>query len=431
MMEVIQALICIWEMGMLFYAAFQLLPQRRMHVITKIIWWMCVALDTGVAIYQRNIIMYSRSFLLLCVIITFLLMYWKCDVCAKDAFWITAFYFETIYVLDFFVLFYLSFQLRQMDFLEIGLYQIRKEWLLAFAICRLLIMLAGFLLWKKRALLLDIYKRSRKAWFVFLVLEYISLRQCDYIIEVHKQDKAIRNLMLFAVIYLVLCVAAIFVYSYQKNQHQIELLKDKNRLLEQEYQGIVDWSRGRSTLLHDIKNHLLVLEEILNAEENERALAYIHKLLATEQTRDRVIYTDNLVVNALLNEKLRVAHDRDIKIKIHIDNWKAPFVSDEDLCVIISNLLDNAIEAAGKAEGIREVSLEMQEMPWGLLIQINNSCAFEDNREAGRPKTTKKNKKEHGIGLQNVETAVSRYGGKARYEYREGRFHVDIALYRS
>lgn len=93
--------------------------------------------------------------------------------------------------------------------------------------------------------------------------------------------------------------------------------------------------------------------------------------------------------------------------------------------------MDNAIEAAGKAEGIREVSLEMQEMPWGLLIQINNSCAFEDNREAGRPKTTKKNKKEHGIGLQNVETAVDRYGGKARYEYREGRFHVDITLYRS
>ena len=70
-------------------------------------------------------------------------------------------------------------------------------------------------------------------------------------------------------------------------------------------------------------------------------------------------------------------------------------------------------------------------MPWGLLIQINNSCVLEDNCEAGRPKTTKKNKKEHGIGLQNVETAVSRYGGKARYEYREGRFHVDIVLYRS
>lgn len=242
-MEVIQALICIWEMGMLFYAAFQLLPQRRMHVITKIIWWICVALDTGLLIYQRSIMMYSRGYLLICIVISFGLIYWRADTPWFDAAWGTAIYFETIYVLDFFVLFYLSFQLRQMDFLEIGLYQIRKEWLLAFAICRLLIMLAGFLLWKKRALLLDIYKRSRKAWFVFLVLEYISLRQCDYIIEVHKQDKAIRNLMLFAVIYLVLCVATIFLYSYQKNQHQIELLKDKNRLLEQEYQGIVDWSR--------------------------------------------------------------------------------------------------------------------------------------------------------------------------------------------
>lgn len=96
-MEVIQALICIWEMGMLFYAAFQLLPQRRMHVITKIIWWMCVALDILAMIYQRHFLMYSRYYLLVVTVITFVLTIWKFDVAKIDGLWGVATYFETIY----------------------------------------------------------------------------------------------------------------------------------------------------------------------------------------------------------------------------------------------------------------------------------------------------------------------------------------------
>ncbi len=84
MMEVIQALICIWEMGMLFYAAFQLLPQRRMHVITKIIWWICVALDTGLLIYQRHMFMYSRIYLLFAILVNLILIEWRFEVSLVD-----------------------------------------------------------------------------------------------------------------------------------------------------------------------------------------------------------------------------------------------------------------------------------------------------------------------------------------------------------
>lgn len=102
-MEVIQALICIWEMGMLFYAAFQLLPQRRMHVITKIIWWICVALDTGLLIYQRHMFMYSRIYLLFAILVNLILIEWRFEVSLVDCACGITTYFETIYILDLFI----------------------------------------------------------------------------------------------------------------------------------------------------------------------------------------------------------------------------------------------------------------------------------------------------------------------------------------
>lgn len=226
-------------------------------------------------------------------------------------------------------------------------------------------------------------------------------------------------------------VSVIVYYGYQQSRHQVELLIERNKVMEQEYAGIVAWSRERSALVHDAKNHLIFLEGMIVSGEQERALTYIKKLLSSEDEYEQIFYTDDLVLNYLLNQKMRMAKGYGIKIKLCIDKWNNPFIADEDLCVIVANLLDNAIEALKDIKGEeKKIIMEVKEFSWGAAIIVENNCGETKEESSIRPKTTKKNSREHGIGLQNVETAVKKYGGKVQYERRNKIFHVDIMLYR-
>lgn len=433
-MEVIQALICIWEMGMLFYAAFQLLPQRRMHVITKIIWWMCVALDTGLLIYQRLTYMYSRYYLLFSIAITFIFIIWRFYITKVDCIWGIAVYFETTYIIDLIlVVIVASIYDFQQKIIENIMCQISIGRVAIFIVSQLIILLLLVLIEKNRLALMEIYRNGKKILLFLPILEYIMLLQCDIVFTANKQEKGAQNCLLFAGVYLCLSILFMLYYGYQQKKYQVELLREKNKVIEQEYKNIIEWSKKRSGLLHDMQNHLLVLSGMLENEENKRALAYIEKLMTMQKRKTQIAYTGNAVLDSLLNEKICCANEKGIKIKIEIDECEEMFVSDEDLCIIVSNVLDNAIEAAQQVEGEKQIGLQISGMPWGLRILVVNDCKVEeDNFEDKENKivTTKKNAKEHGIGLQNVQTAISKYRGNMKCERLERSFHVNIMLYR-
>lgn len=136
------------------------------------------------------------------------------------------------------------------------------------------------------------------------------------------------------------------------------------------------------------------------------------------------------MLNSLLNEKISWAKTLGIDIKICIDDLEDPFVADVDVCVLLSNLLDNAVEAAGKVSGKRSIVASLKEFSWGNMVQVENSYTEPSKETIDRPQTTKKNKREHGIGLQNVESVVEKYRGTIKYERREESFCVTIMLYR-
>ena len=430
-MEVIQALICIWEMGMLFYAAFQLLPQRRMHVITKIIWWICVALDTGLLIYQRSIVAYSRGYLLVCILFSLLVIKGKYKISFWKSLCGTAIYFETLYLLDLFISVGFSILIQEKDLFKIELFQTKSMWLITFGLSRALMMGCILFLTFKSNMIKGVFFSSKIFAPIIVVIEYMSLVQCDIVFTSGKLEKGTRNCLLFAGLYLLVLVSIIVYYGYQQSRHQVELLIERNKVMEQEYAGIVAWSRERSALVHDAKNHLIFLEGMIVSGEQERALTYIKKLLSSEDEYEQIFYTDDLVLNYLLNQKMRMAKGYGIKIKLCIDKWNNPFIADEDLCVIVANLLDNAIEALKDIKGKeKKIIMEVKEFSWGAAIIVENNCGETKEESSIRPKTTKKNSREHGIGLQNVETAVKKYGGKVQYERRNKIFHVDIILYR-
>lgn len=209
-----------------------------------------------------------------------------------------------------------------------------------------------------------------------------------------------------------------------------QLAEEKNEFLEQDYQRIMAWSREKSRILHDIRNHFLVLEGLLKHKQTDRAIAYIQEIRESELEADHYIQTDNVVVNALLSEKISLAKKYNIKVELSVSNLQDSFVSDRDWCVILANLFDNAIEAASRVMVNREIIIKIQEVAYGMILTMRNSFAGEVIDVGGNLITTKEDKEEHGIGFQNVTYAVGKYNGIIQRRCFQNIFQVSVVLYR-
>lgn len=215
-----------------------------------------------------------------------------------------------------------------------------------------------------------------------------------------------------------------------KHKDEEALEKERQRLLEQDYKRIVALSREKSRLLHDIKNHLLIIEGLLKYGLSEKALVYIQELRNSELESKPWMQSDNVIVNALMNEKINLAKSKGIKVQLKTSDLKDSFINDRDWCVILGNLLDNAIEACEKVEGKKEIIVKIDDVAYGTIINIRNSYCGDIPDMEGEVPTAKADKEEHGIGNQNVKLAAKKYGAIILYKKEKEMFGVTLVLYR-
>lgn len=227
------------------------------------------------------------------------------------------------------------------------------------------------------------------------------------------------NILLFLVLYL----------TSSKNHVESNqaLLKLQIANEQQKLQDSIRWNTEVNTLRHDLKNHLLCISEYIRLQQTGAAMEYIEKL--TGQVKKELPYhlmTNSVAVNAVLDLKRLVCDENQIDIKYFVLE-ELPKIDETDLCVILANLLDNAIEAASKEEK-RQIRLSMEIIGNYFRIVVQNQIAesvLKNNKKLG---TTKKNRKIHGFGLQSVEDAVERNDGMSNFSEENGWFVADVML---
>ena len=180
---------------------------------------------------------------------------------------------------------------------------------------------------------------------------------------------------------------------------------------------------------HDYKNHLVVIRSYLESGNTEAAKAYFDSIGTLSPEALRQTGTGNFAADALIGYKLRAAEEKGVRFTFE-GRIPSSGIRDEDLCTILSNLLDNAVEAAAPLEGEKEVHIEAIFKNNFLLLCITNPTGNAPQNERGTPDsgtpggkysdgrfaadlptTTKADKKNHGYGLKNVRIAVNKYGG--------------------
>ena len=181
---------------------------------------------------------------------------------------------------------------------------------------------------------------------------------------------------------------------------------------------------------HDIKNQLDVVKSLMNDEStsNELAKNYLKQYNDRFMKLERLIDTDNAIVNAVVNSKLVKCSKENIRINTTIQN-KLKRIDDIDMSSLIGNLLDNAIEAQEKVTvDKRYIEVNMLNDDDVLYISVKNTIlesVLENNKQLH---TIKADKKSHGLGTKIVKDIVEKYNGSIDYYEEDEFFCCDIRI---
>ncbi len=216
------------------------------------------------------------------------------------------------------------------------------------------------------------------------------------------------------------------------NDKQTALLVENQKNLTEKYilQNEKNYKEIRN-LWHDLGNHLSIIQTFLKEKQNAKAESYIDEVQTIFTNVPMSIKTGNEIADIVINQKRAIAFDKKIKFDVVV-----AYISEEaklnasDLCILLSNSLDNAIEASEliQDEENRSICLKIRTHKQFLLIEVENYIVNAPVFEKGKLKTNKKDKLNHGLGILSMDSIVKKYNGNMTYDYSDNIFRLTIML---
>lgn len=205
-------------------------------------------------------------------------------------------------------------------------------------------------------------------------------------------------------------------------EYQRELIETHYAEVETMYKQMRRWR-------HDYRNHIAVMKAYAEDGNLDAVKKYLDELDSDLNTVDTVIKTGNAMADAILNSKISLAKSKGIEVKATAYIPVTLKISDLDLCVIVGNLFDNAIEASlalPEEERLIRVYMDMKETQ--LYISFTNFTAGKKLTKTNGLFSSTKLSGSHGFGLISIDEVVSKYGGYLSRNSEDGAFTTEILL---
>lgn len=212
----------------------------------------------------------------------------------------------------------------------------------------------------------------------------------------------------------------------KKIDKQIE--KYQRDLIDTHYQEIETMYTKMRGWRHNYHNHIQVMKALAEKGDIETIKDYLNKLDEDLTTIDMVVKTGNTMADAILNSKISLAKSKGIKVKVDAHIPIKLKMSELDLCVILGNLFDNAIEAnLPLPEDERLIRVYMDMKNTQLYISFTNFTASGKlAKEANLFKTTKGDG--HGFGLVSIDSIIEKLDGYISRNSEDGAFTTEILI---
>ena len=277
------------------------------------------------------------------------------------------------------------------------------------------------------------YHFSRNEWIMILSAFMITLLIGISMYMITVGGKTTEYIYV-AVTLLISCLdAVIFIFLRKMNRTsqiekerdimeiQLQRQQDEMQHLQQQYEEI-------SILRHDFRNGIDCLCGMIEQGDCSGALAYAKRFKERKvNTILSQVQCSSTMLNAVVNAKFNDAQSKGIATSLRLV-VQIPHDLEFDLSIMLSNLLDNAIEACEKNPSNAQILLTISEEAGYYRLVVRNTIAASVLKKNQELKTEKANKKLHGWGLRSVTDLVSKRNGLIDFYEKEGMFYVDILL---
>lgn len=300
----------------------------------------------------------------------------------------------------------------------------------------ILIMLHLYRHYKKRDVLrLEMDRQQYVLFYIVIICSYLML-SCMQVLSSNTLTLWERNMCGFAI--SVACMAmiwfscknAIVVYNERIFRERNEAYEKYIKLQEEHFKEIQHQDESMRRFRHDMNSHIIALRELCASGDNAALKEYIDNIVEYSEIYKVEEYTANKIIDAVIRQLVSEAQDKSINIKIQGCYLQLSRVSIYDFCSIIYNLMKNAIEACEKIENVNDRMIEMKLAEYNnkIFVMIRNRVYEGVSIENNSLKTTKKDKKNHGLGSENVKQAVEKYNGSIEYHFENGYFNAEVYI---
>jgi len=178
---------------------------------------------------------------------------------------------------------------------------------------------------------------------------------------------------------------------------------------------------------HEYKNQIMVISALVKKRKLDELDRYLNKICSNISYKTDCIDTNNVVVNAILNTKYQEAKQKDVVFVLKVNDLSDLPIADEDIVVILSNLLNNALEACEKCND-KVLKIKFTKENEQIVISVVNS--FDGNILVinGDYHTSKEDLSTHGMGIKNVKEVVDKYGGTCVIRHDNYMFNFIILI---
>lgn len=215
--------------------------------------------------------------------------------------------------------------------------------------------------------------------------------------------------------------ASVFQFAYYQNSDEKdrklkEIEKEKQFVeLNNSYMQVLEHQNNdMHMIIHDVKNHYNTIANMNDANEIH---SYVETLTKDIQKYQIIKYTNNKMFDLLLSKYKTVCQGKNISLNIEVKTANLECIDDSDLSIIISNLLDNAVESAEKSND-KFINLSLRKVNTFDILTVTNSCSEVPQFKGNSIITNKSDKSSHGFGMK----IISKYAKKNNAEYE---WHFD------
>lgn len=273
------------------------------------------------------------------------------------------------------------------------------------------------------------YRKKNYILFLYPIIITITLTTFLYASTKYEFTKALNLICVIISIVSLLFCCFIFIYNNTIQKQENELInlqseQQRNEMNQVFYEMLEKKNEEQRILVHDIKHHFTAINSMDNISDIKK---YITNVQPELDEHKYIGKTKNKMFDLILDRYSSICSNKAIEFIVDIRASNLDFIEDNDLVSMLSNLLDNAVEATDKINN-STIRFSTKKDKSFIIITVINTCLTKPKSNGEKLITTKSNSSYHGYGIKSIEKTIKKYNGICQWDFDEvnKEFHFNI-----